>query len=163
MFDFFLDFLPQRGEKSWKWHFLGEFHPFSRKWVEFGENRTFHPEIAFWAPAGSKTPKNLLVLTVSERGAPPGGILDPFGPFHQNGWKVVKSPRNWSFYLNLVILGLFRDFRDSGCSEMHALPGPAGLKDLIARILVYHILISGEGGGFWLRFSSSDSSFPTTT
>ena len=49
------------GEKWWKWHFLGENHPFSCKWGKINENRTFHRQTALWAPTASKPPKKPLV------------------------------------------------------------------------------------------------------
>ena len=69
--------------------------------------------------------------------------------------KITKFQWNYVIFMN------FMTFCDSGVPRNACPASPAQLKDLIARILGYHILISGEGGGrvSGQRFSSSHSSF----
>ena len=67
----------------------------------------FSPPNRLLGAHGLENPKKPLVLTVSERGAPPGPILGFCGHFHKNWWNLVKLPWSWWFYLNLVILGHF--------------------------------------------------------
>ena len=81
-------------------------------------NRTFHTQTAFRAPAGAKPPKKLLVLTLHERGAPPGCHFGHLWSFSRKGLKMGEVTLEFAILPKYCVLGHFRDFRDSGLPEM---------------------------------------------